>query len=215
MDYDSDSVFPRNRTGRDSEIRNGVRGGKVVETLCDETQVCCRVQYLDKDGLVSKPLNVKQFGSRSTSSFWCPKVGDDVNVVMLPNGDEEGYIDGSFYNTGNPPPITDPDTRHVTFADGTIIEYTEKAKPGVVKRGTAAGGAGSGTLMINSVGPINIKCAGVCYIEAPIVIIKAGSITLDSDVTITKTLTVQGTTSLQLASANPHCTNTDGSGNGS
>jgi phage baseplate assembly protein V len=192
------------------------RHGKVTEVLCDDTQVCCRVQYLDKDGLISKPLPVKQFGSRSTSSFWCPKVNDDVSVTMLPNGDEDGFIDGSFYNTGNPPPITDPNTRHVTFADGTVIEYTEK---GAGIRGTAAGGAGSGTLTVNSVGPITIKCTGACYIEASgQATIKASLILLDAtDVKITGKLWVDQLKPYAAGEimSTPHVKNADGSGNGS
>lgn len=209
MDYESDSVFPRNKTGRDSEMRNLHRQGKVTEVLCDQTQTSVRVQYLDKQGLISKPLPVKQFGSRSTSAFWCPKVGDDVSVTMLPNGTEDGFVDGSFYNTGNPPPTTNPNCRHITYQDSTIIEYVEGPP---AAKGAKAGG--TGTLKFFSAGPVNITC-GSCIITASgAVTIKAASITLDADVTITKSLTVQGTTSMQLAQANPHCTNTDGSGNG-
>jgi phage baseplate assembly protein V len=202
MDYDSDSVFPVNKTGRDSEIRNIFRHGKVTEVLVDATQVCVRVQYLDKDGLISKPLPVKQFGSRSTSAFWCPKVGDDVSVTMLPNGDEDGFVDGSFYNTGNPPPIVDPNTRHITFADGTIIEYAE----GPPASGRAGGGGG--TFKFTSAGPINIICG--------MAVIQAATITLQADVHITGALTVDGYTTLnQGGIAKPKMTNSDGSGNGS
>lgn len=210
MDYPSDSIFPRDRTGRDSSVRNVHRQGKVTEVLVDKTQVCCRVQYLDKSGLISKPLPVKQFGSRSTSAYWCPKVGDDVSVTMLPNAEEDGFIDGSFYNTGNPPPIVDPNTRHITFADGTVMEYAEGPPAGI--RGAKAGGSGVFTFF--SAGPLNINCANATITCSGQCTIKAAAITLDADVTITKNLTVQGTTDMQLARANPHCTNTDGSGNG-
>jgi phage baseplate assembly protein V len=201
MDYDSDSIFPANKTGRDSELRNMFRHGKVTEVCVDATQVCCRVQYLDKDGLISKPLPVKQFGSRSTSAFYCPKVGDDVNVTMLPNGDEDGFIDGSFYNTGNPPPITDADTRHITYADGTVMEYKEG------QTATATRVARNGQLTITSQFPIDITCGTA--------IIKAGSITLDGPVHITGALTVDGYTDLKGDGiARPHLQNEDGSGNG-
>src|SRR4029077_1479733 len=151
--------------------------GKVIEVLCDKTQVNVRVQYLDKQGLISKPLPVKQFGSRSTQAFWCPKVGDDVHVTVLPNGHEEGFVDGSFYNNGNPPPITDPNTRHITFADGTIMEYSE----------------GNSTLTINSKGPINITTTGAVTLTANgTVSIKGSSITLDGPTTVKGKLTVQG-----------------------
>jgi phage baseplate assembly protein V len=209
MDYDSDSVFPVNRTGRDSEIRNMFRHGKVTEVLCDQTQVCVRVQYLDKDGLISKPLPVKQFGSRSTSTFWCPKVGDDVSVTMLPNADEDGFVDGSFYNTGNPPPITDPDTRHTTYADGTIMEYQE-SQAALIKDGVQIRAGRQGHLTIYSGNPINITC-GSCTIKASV-------ITLDApDTKITGMLWVDDIKPYQKSetTAHPHVKNADGSGNGS
>ena len=71
-----------------------------------------RVQYLDKQGLISYWLPVKQFGSRKTAHVYTPKIGDHVNVNMLANGSEDGFIDGSFFNKKNPPPEVDIDTRH-------------------------------------------------------------------------------------------------------
>lgn len=182
-------------------MRNMFRQGKVTEVVCDKTQVSCRVQYLDKQGLISKPIPVKQFGSRSTSAFWCPKVGDDVSVTMLPNADEDGFIDGSFYNTGNPPPITDPNTRHITFADGTVMQYSE----------------GNSTLTINSKGPISVVTAGSVVIQGgSTVTVKAGTIILQGNVQITGTLQVQGFTTLSAGGqASPKIVNTDGSGGGS
>lgn len=152
------------------------RNGKVIEVLCDKTQVCCRVQYLDKSGLISKPLPVKQFGSKSTQAFWCPKVGDDVHVTVLPNGHEEGFIDGSFYNTGNPPPIVDPNTRHITFADGTIIEYAESGS----------------TFKFISQGPVNIDCQTATITCSGQATVKGSAITLDGPTTIKGNLVVQG-----------------------
>jgi len=209
MDYDSDSVFEHNRTGRDPEVRNLFRHGKVTERIVDLTQVCVRVQYLDKDGLISKPLPVKQKGSRTTGSFYCPKVGDDVCVTMLPNGSEDGFVDGSFYNTGNPPPTVDPDCHHTTFADGTIIEYVE-ALPATVGR---AGRAGQ--LRVKSAQPINIT-SGAVMVIAPSVTIQAPSITLQGNVHITGTLTVDDNVSFgKGGSIATHLTNNDGQGNGS
>jgi phage baseplate assembly protein V len=217
LDYDSDSVFPVNKTGRDSEIRNMFRHGKVTEVLCDDTQVCCRVQFLDKQGLISKPLPVKQHGSRSTSSFYCPKIGDDVNVTMLPNSDEDGFIDGSFYNTGNPPPITDPDTRHITYADGTVMEYRESLAA-VIKDGVQVRAGRQGQLTIKSDNPISITC-GPCSIIASTCTVKASSvITLDApDTKITGMLWVDDIKPYQKpeTTGHPHVKNEDGSGNGS
>jgi phage baseplate assembly protein V len=217
MDYDSDSVFPVNKTGRDSELRNMFRHGKVTEVLCDETQVCCRVQFLDKQGLVSKPLPVKQQGSRSTSSFYCPKVGDDVNVTMLPNSNEDGFIDGSFYNTGNPPPITDPDTRHITYADGTIMEYRESLTT-IIRDGVQIRAGRQGQLTINSPNPISIVCSNATITCSGNATIKASLITLDAPNTkITGMLWVDDIKPYQKTETigHPHVKNEDGSGNGS
>jgi phage baseplate assembly protein V len=110
--------------------------GKVIERCVDDTQVSVRVQILDKDGFITKPIPVKQFGSRSNQGFWCPDIGDDVSVVFPPNSENgDGFVDGSFYNTGNPPPHAideygkateqpvHPDTTHKTFRDGSVVEF--------------------------------------------------------------------------------------------
>lgn len=198
MDYDSDSLFPRNKTGRDAGIRNMYDKGKVIEVCVDDSRVNCRVQILDKDGYITKPIPVKQFGSRSTSAFWCPKVGDDVSVCFPPNSENgDGFIDGSFYNTGNPPPITDPDTRHIKHNDGGIFEYTEKSvasKNGVIqKRGIAntPRGAGSGTLTIKPTGPIDVSTpADTTIICANLII--TGNVQIQGNVSIKGNLTVEG-----------------------
>ena len=192
MDYETDSLFPRNKTGRDSNIRNMFDKGKVIEVLVMKHKLVCRVQYLDKQGLISKPLPVKQFGSRSTSAFWCPKIGDDVSICRSPNSEgSDDFIDGSFYNTGNPPPITDPDTRHFKFNDGAVIEYTEKAPARSSKRGTAAGGAGRGTLTAKGISTVNLQSSGDTTITCANLIIN-GNVRITGNVTIIGKLTVDG-----------------------
>jgi len=209
MDYESDSVFGRDRTGRDAEVRNSIRHGKVIERIVDWTQVCVRVQYLDKDGLVSQPLPVKQKGCRTTGSFYCPKIGDDVCVTVLPNGQEEGFVDGSFYNANNPPPTIDPDCHHTTFADGTIIEYTE-ALSAVVGRTARAG-----QLRIKSQQPINI-ISGNIVVTAPMITLNGVTIDSSGNVHIPGTLTVDGSVRFNASgSIATHLTNDDGAGNGS
>jgi len=127
MDVDTRNIFPRVK-GRDHELRTAFRHGKVIDRkLHEETRApLVRVQFLDKQGLISYWLPIKQFGSRLTSHFYCPKIGDDVNVNFLANGVEHGFVDGSFFNKANPPPEgLDIDTRHYETEDGTIIEYRE------------------------------------------------------------------------------------------
>jgi phage baseplate assembly protein V len=216
MDFETDTIFPRDSTGRDGLVRNMFRNGKVIDRLVDDTGVFVRVQFLDRDGLVSRWLPVKQAGSRGTSSFYCPKIRDDVSVTMLPNTEGgEGFVDGCFYNTGNPPPITrteDADRKHVTFGDSTVIEYVEG--PAQARElGKAGVGKGKGSLNFASDGPIVISCNNLT-ISAANIILKAGTITLDGNVHITGNLTVDGTTNMKQAHASPNCTNSDGSGGG-
>jgi len=179
MDYDTDTVFPRNNTGRDPNVRNMFRQGKVIEQIVDDTQCSVRVQWFDKQGLISRPLPVKQFGSKGTAAFWCPKIGDDVNVTMLPNSDGgEGFVDGSFYNTANPPPITNPNARHIHFADGSIFDYSEGDPEG---SGRSSGG---GALTWKSTGPMTIRC-GNLTIEAATVTIK-GNVRIEGELEVTE-----------------------------
>lgn len=157
MDFDPTTVFPRSKIGRDHQMRDAFRHGKVIERKLDEKLgPLVRVQYLDKQGLISRWLPVKQFGSRATLHCYCPKIGDDVNVNMLPNGSEDGFVDGSFFNKGNPPPEgLDIDTRHYATEDGTIIEYRETDSTfrldvggATARTGPKAGKAGGGGSII-------------------------------------------------------------------
>jgi phage baseplate assembly protein V len=215
VDYDSDTVFERDRTGRDPEVRNMFRHGKVIERIVDTTQVSCRVQYLDKDGLISKPLPVKQKGSKSTGSFYCPKIGDDVNVTMLANGSEDGFIDGSFYNAGNPPPTTNPDCHHTTYNDGTIIEYAEststRATGQLTIKSTNPIVITCGNMSITITGSVGITSSGQATIKAPAIVLDA------IDVKITGKLWVDNIKPYQAAftMATPKVANADGSGQGS
>lgn len=126
MDVDTDNAFPRTKFGRDHQVRDQFRHGKVIDRKFTKKRgPLVRVQYMDKQQLISGWLPVKQFGSRGTCHVYTPKIGTDVNVNMLANGSEDGFVDGSFYNEGNPPPEVDIDTRHFLAEDETVIEYRE------------------------------------------------------------------------------------------
>jgi phage baseplate assembly protein V len=157
MDIEPYTVFPRSKVGRDHQVRNQFRQGKVIDRKMDEKRgPLVRVQYLDKQGLISRWLPVKQFGSRATVHSYVPKIGDDVNVNMLPNGSADGFIDGSFFNENNPPPTgLDIDTRHYKTEDGTVIEYRETDSTfrldvggATARTGPRAGKAGGGAIVI-------------------------------------------------------------------
>jgi phage baseplate assembly protein V len=213
MDVDPGTIFPRTKVGRDHQMRDLFRAGKVIERKIDEKLgPLVRVQYLDKQGLISKWLPIKQPGARLTMMFQVPKIGNDVNVTMLPNGSEDGFVDGSFYNEKNPPPAgIDIDTRHFETEDKTIIEYREIDSTFLLDASAATNGgakaAGGGSVLVKG---------GVCTVTVPAitldgtggtVLVKAGTITLEGpmefkgDITHTGNMVTSGT---HTDSVGPH-----------
>jgi phage baseplate assembly protein V len=170
MDVDPGTIFPRTKVGRDHQMRDLFRAGKVIERKVDEKLgPLVRVQYLDKQGLVSKWLPIKQTGARATMFFYVPKIGNDVNVTMLPNGSEDGFVDGAFYNERNPPPEgVDIDTRHLKTEDGTVAEYREI----------------DSTFNLVCVGPVIVKGTTITVEGSESILEKAPTITLEGGSTI-------------------------------
>jgi phage baseplate assembly protein V len=164
VDVDSQNPFPRTKIGRDHQVRDSFRNGMVIERKFDKDRgPLVRVQYMDRQGLISYWLPVKQFGSRKTAHVYTPKIGDHVNVNMLCNGSEDGFVDGSFFNKKNPPPQgLDIDTRHFATEDGSVIEYREtdstfnlNTSGATARTGPRAGAAGmvevtAGTIMLTA-----------------------------------------------------------------
>lgn len=163
------SLFDPNKTGKDNRFHNSHRIGRVSEIVTDEGQTCVRVIYPDKEDLISKPLPVLQGSGGARRSFNVPKVGQSVLVAHLANGEQEGFVEGTFYTTADPPPIWDPKRQYTEFADGTSVDYNE----------------GTNTMTIDAKGPINIVTTGPAVIKAP-------NITLEGDVLIKGNLKVEG-----------------------
>jgi phage baseplate assembly protein gpV len=153
----------------------------------------------------------------------CPRIGTNVIVGHLGTGIERGVVLSTVPTQNGGAVIPDHiNTAAVLFDDGTQISHNpETGAFQVVGPKTALFAVGGdvafmsdGVWTINCSGNCNITAGGNANVTAANVTVKAGTITLDGNVTITQDLTVKGTTNMQLAIANPHCTNTDGSGNG-
>jgi phage baseplate assembly protein V len=172
VDVDSRSAFPKTKIGRDHQVRDGFRNGMVIERKFDpERGPLVRVQYMDRQGLISYWLPVKQFGSRKTAHVYTPKIGDHVNVNMLQNGSENGFVDGSFFNKKNPPPEgVDIDTRHFATEDGTVIEYREKDSTFNLDA-SGATGAGGGVVIVTA-GSVTVTGATFVKLKAPIIFLE-------------------------------------------
>ena len=98
-----------------------IRIGKI--TSVDEKKHTARVQFTDRDEMVSWDLPVLVPSTVDPQDYCLPVENTDVVCVFLPNGQQQGFIIGAFYTDQNPPPIADRNKYLRKFKDGTSIEY--------------------------------------------------------------------------------------------
>jgi phage baseplate assembly protein V len=112
-----------------------------VSTVYPE-RCTARVYFEDRDA-VSRELHVGIRGSQNTKDYWMPEPGEAVVCAFLPNS-SEGFILCSYYGGDDKPPVKERHKRHISFEDGTSIEYDSKTH----------------TLSIECAGSVNIKASG-------------------------------------------------------
>lgn len=93
--------------------------GKVTAIDAATTQAKITDQSTGKP---SPWLEVIQLGSAANRDYWMPDI-DDWAIGVLAEESETGFFLGGYYPATYPPPVTIADKRHVTFEDGTVIEY--------------------------------------------------------------------------------------------
>jgi phage baseplate assembly protein V len=153
--------------------------------------------------------------SAGTKEFSVPNIGDEVHVLHFPQAPETGIVLGATFNDMNEAPqltsaggtVSGPYAHHKLFADGTYEDYNPETSVKTTNTQGAVNTVTVGPYTITSTNPITITSSGN-------VTINGVQIDPNGNVMIPGNLTVKGTTSLQMASANPHCSNTDGSGGG-
>ena len=109
---------------RDADMENVIRIGIVTQVYDDRATV--RVQFPDDDEEVSWEFPVLQRKTLKDKDYWLPDIGEHVVVVMLPYGQEQGFVIGAIYSDAEKPPESTRDKRVVVFEDGTRIEYDRK-----------------------------------------------------------------------------------------
>jgi phage baseplate assembly protein V len=143
-----------------------VRVGVVVST--NFAAATARVQFGDADDLVSYDMQIV-FPKTSKDKFYnMPDTGDQVVCLFLPNGLEQGFILGSVYSTVDVPPVQSPDKDHITYSDGTVIEYDRAAH----------------VLTANVQGTATIQSTGLLTIKAPSIAL-TGTVTVNGDLSTT------------------------------
>lgn len=104
---------------------NGVIFATGTVSAIDPKTVRARVRLPDHDNLRTWWLDVMQNNTYKNKDYCMPDVGEQVKVLMTPDG-VEGVILGAVYSGKDTPVISDPDRRRTDFADGTFVEYDRK-----------------------------------------------------------------------------------------
>ena len=105
-------------------MENIIRTGIVTQVYPDRATV--RVQFPDDDEEVSWEFPVLQRKTLKDKDYWLPDIGEHVVVIMLPYGQEQGFVVGAIYSDVDKPPETTKNKRVVVFEDGTRAEYDKE-----------------------------------------------------------------------------------------
>jgi len=105
----------------ESRVNQMVRVGTV--SSLDAGAGTVRVLCPDADSLVSYSLPVLVHKTQDDKHYFMPDVGEHVLCVFLPIGLVQGFVVGSFYSDKDAVPVSSPDKTHITFKDGTVLEY--------------------------------------------------------------------------------------------
>jgi phage baseplate assembly protein V len=91
---------------------------------------------MEHQGMRSWEFQVLQRKTLKDKDYWMPDVGEHVVCLQLPYGSSEGFVVGAFYSDVDVPPVSSQSKRHVSFSDGSWVEYdTETHKMRVQVKG--------------------------------------------------------------------------------
>ncbi|EGJ51841.1 phage baseplate assembly protein V [Desulfocurvibacter africanus] len=108
----------------EARLNQSVQVGEV--TSVDAARGTAQVRLAtpgNADGLITHDLPVLVRKTHADKDYAMPDVGEQVLCVFLPMGLETGFVLGSFYSSRDTPPVASADKWHVTFSDGTSLEY--------------------------------------------------------------------------------------------
>jgi phage baseplate assembly protein V len=131
-----------------------------------------RVQFPDRDGVISYWLPISVPKIAEDKFFWQPDIGELV-LVLMDEHDENGCVVGSMPNAvDGAPPGLGPDIFYIGFKDGTTLQYNRATHQLQVELGTGgslslAGSTGSsitmdptGDIAFNSAAAIKFHLGG-------------------------------------------------------
>lgn len=109
-----------------SDAKSMIREGRVTVVYPEECS--CRVEFEDRDGLISAKLPILQSAGAKNKFYALPDV-DDVVVVLAANNDDSntGWVIGSRFHDKCAPPAKNQDISMIQFGDGSFVSY-DRAK---------------------------------------------------------------------------------------
>ena len=137
---------------------SGAHGRFGYVSAYDPQKHMARIQFPDKENLVSEWLPVAVPNSKKNHDECHLDIGEHVYCNMMGNGLESGVVLCAIYDDKNKPLAGDGDIRKTTFEDGTEILYDRKNKLLEIKC--------EGDVKIQAKGNITFKADGNITITA-------------------------------------------------
>lgn len=148
-------------------IRNLFRVG--ICSTSDASLGTLTATFPDRDDMVSDELAMVYKGGWGASNA-IPQPGDTVVCLFLGNGMSDGICLGKIYDTDDPP--GEEGQEGIFFEDGSYVYFDHTA----------------GKLMVNAMGGVDVKSLGNVEVSAQSVVIKATTVTIDGDLSVTGTV---------------------------
>jgi len=145
-----------------------------VVTQIDEKTALVRVQFTDIDGVLSYWLPVLKQKTLKDKQYWMPDINEHVVCLIDENG-EEGVVIGAIYSDADTVPVSSKDKYHVSFNDGTVIEYDRAAHKLYADIKGDIDVKATGRCDVSCQNQIYIKSATNITIQAPSLNMKGGS----------------------------------------
>lgn len=150
------------------DARQIVKEGRV--TAVYPKNHTARVEFEDKDGLVSAELPVLTMCAFGDRFYSLPDVNTKVVVLFASNADQtgEGWIIGSRFHDNSKPNASSVDVTRLDFKDRTSVEYDRKKNRLRIEFNDGSfiqHDAKNKTMSIESAGELRIKAKGNIFID--------------------------------------------------
>ncbi|MDR9048892.1 hypothetical protein FEP39_00573 [Burkholderia multivorans] len=171
------------------QARNAVRKGSILDV--DHGAALCRVSVGDPDdesgSLQTNWIPWFSIAAGDTRDWRPPTKGEQV-MLLCPMGDPaQGVALCGFYSGAFPAPDHSPDKHVRMYRDGASIAYDHASH--VLTADLPAGAT------------INVTAPGAINVNTKDALLKAEKFTIDADVIVTRTMTVQGPLEFQSGMA--------------